>query len=348
MKQKVAAGTAALALWAVVGSWSSSDQPPRHQSIQPEPFSISATPRTRSVITRIRQSASPSESISGFLVALEIESDPDRRSELLDLAVESLSNTDVPIILDSLARAEQPASIDFCKLLAGRWAGNDALAASGWAAQLPESAMRNAVVEQVALARSATDLAAAIEWVTALPESDSKQAATLSLAYESARADPVVALGLASALAATAERNDLLVHTISQWAATDLDRALDWASQVSDAALRQRLMEAVSVASAEGNGAQAATLAATRLHPGAEQDRAAVAIVQRWAQHSPQEAGEWVAEFPDIPSRNAALHALLTIWASRSADAAGAWLSQLPDGTFRSVGITFYSQVTAQ
>ena len=93
--------------------------------------------------------------------------------------------------------------------------------------------------------------------------------------------------------------------------------------KVPDPSLRQRLVAAVAVASAERDGAVAATLAASALDAGDEQDRAAVSIVQRWAQHSPQAAASWASQFPDIPSRDAAVQNLPALWIAHDAEAAG-------------------------
>ena len=184
-------------------------------------------------------------------------------------------------------------------------------------------------------------------WVQALPEGDSKQAATLDLAYEAARTEPVAALELASALPPTRERDDLLVHAVSQWSGTDSTAAAAWAMKVLDPSLRQLLVGAVAVASAEQDGAAAATLAVNGLVGGEEQDRTAVSIVQRWVQNSPQAAASWVSQFPDIPSREAAVQNLLALWTAQDAEAAGNWVRELPAGPLRDLGITAYAQALA-
>jgi hypothetical protein len=146
-----------------------------------------------------------------------------------------------------------------------------------------------------------------------MPAGESKAAVGLSLAYEAARSEPVTALTVASALPSGPQRDDLLVHAISQWAAGDSVRAAAWAAQVSDAVLRERLLAAVSVSAAEEDGAAAAAYAVQVLRPGEEQDRAAVCIIQRWAQYSPSAATSWVAQWPDNPVREAASQSLLAL-----------------------------------
>ncbi len=82
-------------------------------------------------------------------------------------------------MLDSLALDASPGAAELCQLLVRRWAESDAPAAATWTSQLPESPVRRAALEQVAIAWANTDLPAAADWVQALPEGDSKQAATL-------------------------------------------------------------------------------------------------------------------------------------------------------------------------
>ncbi len=117
--------------------------------------------------------------------------------------------------------------------------------------------------------------------------------------------------------------------------------------KVLDPSLRQRLVAAVAVAWAEQDGAAAATLAASALEAGDEQDRAAVSIVQRWAQHSPQAAASWVSQLPDAPSRDAAVQNLLPLWIAQDTEAAGNWLRELPAGPLRDSGINAYAQALA-
>jgi len=279
-----------------------------------------------------------------LLTAIEGETESDRSSEAFELACESVPEAELPATLDALALDASPRAAELSQLLLRRWAESDPVAAAEWTSQLPEFRARPAALEQVAIAWANADLAAAAGWVQALPESESKQAAILALAYEAARTEPVAALCLTSTLAASPARDNLLVHALSQWAGMDFTTAAIWAMQVADPILRERLVAAAAVASAEQDGAASATLAANALRAGEEQNRAAVSIVQRWAQTSPQAAASWVSQFPDIPSREAAVENLLALWTTQDAEAAGNWLHALPEGSLRDFGITAYAQ----
>ena len=198
---------------------------------------------------RVTPQAQPVHAI--LLAVIEAETDPDRRSEALERAVKSVSDADLPAMLDSLSHDNSPAAAELSQLLVRRWAETNAPAAAAWATQLPESSARRDALEQVAIAWANTDLPAAASWVHTLSEGDSKQAATLDLSYEATRTEPIAAIELVRTLPPTSERNDLLVHAISQWAGADSTTAAAWATKVSDPNLRERLVAAVAVASAK-------------------------------------------------------------------------------------------------
>jgi hypothetical protein len=237
-----------------------------------------------------------------LLTAALDETDLERKNDEIEQAAASVAEADLPAVLDSLAADASPEAAELRRLLVRRWAERDAAAAASWSERLPESASRDAM-EQVAIAWANTDLAAAADWVATLPPGPSTQSAALGLAYEAARSNPLTALAVTCALPPSIERDDLLVHAASQWAGTDAAAAMGWAQEVPDKPLQQRLLAAVAIAAAKQDPAGAATLAANSLTAGPEQDRAAIAIVQRWAQFAPADAAAWVAQFPDSSVR---------------------------------------------
>jgi hypothetical protein len=299
MKTTLAFGLALLALVVtltlprhVAGPRPSPDSNTAVASSQQNPGS----PHARRVAYRVTSPTQPTD--TGLLAAVEIEPDPDRRSEVLERVTQSISDAGLPAVLDSLAGDPSSAAADLRQLLVRRWAESDAPAAAAWTEQLLDGPVRRAALEQVAIAWANADLPAATAWIQAMPVGDGEQAAALSLGYEAARSEPATALEVASVLPPGPQRDDLFVHAVSQWAAGDSAAAADWAAKVPDANLRQRLLAAVAIASAEKDGAIAATFAVQSLGAGDEQDRAVVSIVQRWAQNSPSAAASWVAQWP--------------------------------------------------
>jgi hypothetical protein len=348
MKTMIALGLAISSLLLVMALRGTSTSPypvPQGEPDSAESQSRPTAAHTRNVASHALQATPPVAPIQALLLeADEAETDSDRRSQALARVVESMSDAELPAILDSLACDISADAAELRQLLVHRWAETNAPAAAAWATQLPEGPARRAALEQVAITWANADLPATASWVRTLPEDDGKQAATLGLAYEAVRTEPVMAIDLASTSSPTRERDDLLVHSVSQWAGTDSAAAADWAASVPDSSLRQHLLAAVAVASAEQDGAAAATLAVDGLIAGEAQDRAVVSIVQRWVQNSPQAAASWVSQFPGLPSREPAVQNLLALWTTQDAEAAGNWLRELPAGPVRNLGIAAYDQ----
>jgi hypothetical protein len=280
---------------------------------------------------------------AGLSATVETGAELERRSEASEPIVPVNAAAELPALCDSLVRdSERIAELS---QVVRRWAETNGPAAAAWASQLSHGPTSPEVLTQVALGWADSDLSATLDWAQTLPE-DNKAAVTLGLGYETARTDSVKALEVAVSLEPGRERDDLIEHAISQRATTDFAAAVRWANEsVSDPDLRQRLLAAVAVAVAGQDGASAATLAATALTPGEEQDRIAVAVVQRWVQNEPQQAAAWVAQFPDTPARETMVQNLVAFWAAQDREAAGNWLQSLPEGTLRTAGMAAYAQV---
>jgi hypothetical protein len=228
-------------------------------------------------------------------------------------ASEPVLGSDFAARLNALLADNDPSTVETRRNLIRRWAELAPSAAAAWAAALGFGPVYQEALQQVAVAWAESDLSSARQWLTALPDSDAKSAGLISLGYEAARTDPAMALELASGLPPAPERDDLLVHAASQWASVDLDSALSWAGEVRDPGLRQRLIASIATASAKLDGAAAASLIANLMVPGEEQNRAAVEVVQRWAQAAPQAALDWVNLYPAGPVHDAAARSLLEL-----------------------------------
>jgi len=237
--------------------------------------------------------------------------------QLKEQAMGSVLDADLAARLDAMISDDDARAGGFWQILLRRWTEADPTAAGEWAIKLPPGPVYREALQQVVTAWAGVDISAAMLWVTSLPEGDAKHEATISLAYESARVEPGMALQVAETLPASTERDNLLVYATSQWASTDAQSAMAWAREVPDPGLRQRLISAIATASAKLDGAAAAMMVSSLLQPGDEQDRAAITVVQRWAQSSPQAASDWVALYPEGPVRFAALQILNDLKAAR-------------------------------
>ncbi|MBN9691543.1 MAG: hypothetical protein J0M24_14990 [Verrucomicrobia bacterium] len=234
--------------------------------------------------------------------------------------------------LRELTHDSSPEAAELRRVLIRQWAEQDSVAAAG-GNELEPKPIQRAAQQELAATWAQSQLALSAERARNLPEGEQRKAALLEVGYEAARTAPVAAVTLASQMPPSTERDQLLGFATSQWAATDASEALRWAQEVPDVQLRQRLLAEVVVAAADSNPRQAATWAVETMGPGAAQDRAVVAVVQRWAQHAPVQAAEWVAQFPDTSVGRSAIRSLVEIWSIDDPVAAGEWLKELRPGT---------------
>ena len=263
---------------------------------------------------------SPASS-KGALLKNKLGKNVPQLSELREEFFELESPVQVQQGLDELKGDESDTARELRNLLIRRWAAADPGAAAKWVEESSEESAKQSATEQVAVIWANADLAAAISWVQTLSDVPAQTSAILAIGYESARTEPLKGLELAIQLKPSGERNQLLSHLVSQWSANDFHKALGWVIQVEEPILREHLLEAVVVAGAEANGEASAHAASSQMAPGDIQDRAAVAIVQRWVQKSPEAAAAWVARFPTTPMRQAAEKELLSVATGRRSEA---------------------------
>jgi len=296
--------------------------------------------------TQSRQA--PQTELLSSLSALEQESDPMLREQMFARVVSSIGGDGTPLALEQRLSASAPAAMELRDQLVRHWAEVDPAQAAQWSAGVADSATRSAAMTQVAIAWANSDIKAAIRWISSLPMDQPTADATIALSYEAARTEPLIALETAGRLAPSPERDEALVFALNQWVATDVAAARDWALSLPASDLRQRLIAAVSTTGGQENAQAAAELAATQLEPGAEQDRAAVSIVQQWAQTAPEAAAAWVMQFPEGTLRTSAAANLATIWTIQDPQTAAHWIDALPQGSLREAAIGGAAQVVPQ
>ena len=155
MKTMIALGLAMLSVLLVVAL--------RHTGTSPHPFPEAAPASTEAQQTLMTADArratspglratEPAQPVHALLLAaVEAETDPDRRSEALERAVESVAGADLHALLDSLAHDASPGAAELRHLAVRRWVETDAPAAAAWTSQLPEGPVGRAALEQVAI-----------------------------------------------------------------------------------------------------------------------------------------------------------------------------------------------------
>jgi hypothetical protein len=228
------------------------------------------------------------------------------------------------------------------------WTTASPHAAAGWAQKLDNSELSRSFLTITALRWAVTDIEAAIDWARSLPEGALRNEITAAIGSESIRSDPEQALRLLAEIPSYKEHDALVCRALGELAFTDRDRALEWALQIKDQPLLQRVTEQIAVASAKKDPIGAAEIALNQMTPGETQDRAIVSIVQRWVQFDPLTAASWVKDFPEDQLGKDSMDNLVTLWANSNQEAVGSWLLTLPLGDLRNAGIRTYSQVIAR
>jgi hypothetical protein len=220
-------------------------------------------------------------------------------------------------------------------------------AASSWAAEAAGNDVRFESIEAVAIAWANQDLERAIEWGRQLSDQTERQRALICIGFEAARAEPLTALALALELKRGAERDELIRHSVGEWAAIAPEAAAEWADQIEEPLLRARTLAHVATAWAEIEPRAAAKMAIEQLKPGRLQEDTVVSIVQRWAQQQPTDAAAWVTTFGEGDLRAAAFQNLVKLWGEQNAAEAGDWLKTLPPNSTRSTAIAAYVEQIA-
>jgi hypothetical protein len=193
------------------------------------------------------------------------------------------------------------------------WARENPSAAATWAAQQADPVVRQEALNQVALAWAESDVTKAIAWAAQLPADEIQSDILVNLGYEAARKDPRQALDLTGLMSPSRNRDDLVIHAVSQWADLDALAATEWACTIPELTLRERVLASITTAVADQNPEAAVMLITEALWPGASQNQAAIATVQRWSQQDPQGAKDWVQQFPAGELKDTALLSLVAV-----------------------------------
>src|ERR1035437_669235 len=134
MKTMIAFGLLMFSLLLVVALRRTGTSPhpaPEGKPASAESQRIFTAAHTRNVASHALHATQPVQPIHAILlVAVEAETDSDRRSEALERAVDSVSDADLPAMLDSLARDVSPDATELRQLLVQRWAETNAPAAA--------------------------------------------------------------------------------------------------------------------------------------------------------------------------------------------------------------------------
>lgn len=193
------------------------------------------------------------------------------------------------------------------RLLVRRWCEFDPAAAALWSGARTNAAARLESCLAVATTWGTSDAAAAMAWARGLADETARLAVKLQVGNEMIRQNPVAAMKLAIELANAPGAEGLMHSAFAEWAATDPLAARDWLLQCEAGGFRQQALANLAWAGADSDPLTSATLIASLLPGGVEQDRAAFGVLQRWVQFDWNGAAAWVVDFPDSPLREQAL-----------------------------------------
>lgn len=79
-----------------------------------------------------------------------------------------------------------------------------------------------------------------------------------------------------------------------------------------------------------------------QLPAGPEQNRAALAVIERWIRSDPSAAANWAGTFGEGPLRQHALHLVARQWGLRDLQSTARWLENLPNGSSRDAAIAAF------
>jgi hypothetical protein len=115
------------------------------------------------------------------------------------------------------------------------------------------------------------------------------------------------------------------------WISRDPNPALDWIMGVNDPSLQERLIAAGAKAVAMTDPSLAAGWLVSGVQSEGLLNDTVPNIVEIWAGKDPSEAANWVAQFPDGVSREAAVNIVSSHWLQSDSGAATAWILTLPE-----------------
>jgi len=227
---------------------------------------------------------------------------------------DSFASDDFAGVLRELALMDRPAMASRIgelrlKLLIV-WTGKEPGEASSFAGEgrVPSEACR-----VIASTWGKADSAAALSWARRLPDQSHRQEALIGVGSEVVFHNPRKAIELATEAGVNPGAGELLGQAAGAWARTDPEAAAAWAREVTDPALREKLVVEVASAWADRDPHAASKLVIDSVDEGILEENALVGILQRLAFQDMEGARDWVTQFPEGRMRERAEAELIRI-----------------------------------
>lgn len=148
----------------------------------------------------------------------------------------------------------------------------------------------------------------ALAWAISVPDPADRETALETLFWDNTeqRHDILGSLRILGHLEAGPLRTTLASHLGGAWVESDAQAAITWAKSLQQPAEQQAVLAMIATMLADRSPFDAASLSAESLPPGEAQDRAVVAVVQRWRERDPDATRAWVETIAPGKLREAA------------------------------------------
>ena len=260
-------------------------------------------------------------------------------------AADALTHQECRDRLELLLRGELTWDDVLHRELLRRWLEVDRVSLQQWVLALEGGDHVEETRLQVAYLHADKDPAGALEWARTLQGETNALGLVLGIVGEAVRHDPRQALDVLRGLPSSERRDEALERAVMEWATLSGKIAGDWAGQIGEASLRDRLSGAAALGMAAREPEEAARLAVAQMAPGKGLDRVVVTIVQHWVQTAPDDAAAWVGAFPESEVRRAATDSLVRRWAESDTVGLKAWVRGLPEGSLRRQVVALVAQL---
>jgi hypothetical protein len=239
--------------------------------------------------------------------------------------------TNAPAVLDwAQSLPSEAERIAVTNQVVINWAHHAPQAATQFASQHPE--LSGAVFGNIANTWFQCDFTATTNWIASLPDGAKKDAALLALAEAWSERDPKGMAAYALGLPAGETQTQYLWVACSQLAGRDLPATVELLQQLSDAALRQNLLEQAAGSCDLPHMNQAAKYIAA-MTAGDDQKAAIKGLVASWAPADPETTVNWLVSFPATNAQPELVQSIIKTWAQPEPSVVAQWLANLPAGT---------------
>jgi len=252
-------------------------------------------------------------------------------------AVKQMGQTDPAAAAAALAQIPDAAVVNKAiPDLATAWAQQDMQGALTWAQSLPTTNdnVRQAALNNILNSWTSTDPASAAAYIqqnlTADPDF-SKLATQAATTW--AQSDPQAALAWAQSLPPGGTQNTTVVAAITQLANVDPDTAWDDAEQLSGSSQTKALSNVITAIASQDPESAAADL--DSLPPGADFNSATKNVAQNWLRQDPDTASDWIGTLPSGTARDGAVTQLISTIKNNDPATAFNWALTLGDPNTR-------------